>query len=351
LNRCKDTSLILSMSQSLPQKYKPIWIRDFNLAPDLDKAIRTFIEIGDLNLMFMGEPNAGKSTFLYAVIREYYGTEHIPDNNLMMISNLKEQGIGFFRNEMKTFCQTRSAIFGKKKLVVIDDFDIINEQSQHIFRNCIDKYSQNVNFLCACTNIHKVMECIQSRLHIIGFPSPNTTQIRTLMERITTDLSLRITDETKEYIIQLSGGSIRNVINNLEKIMLYDAETTDLELCQKLCTNISLQKFDTYMESFRLDYNLTTSVAILYEIYDHGYSVIDILDFFFSYIKTTTTLSEDEKYRLLPIICKYIAIFNEIHEDVVELALMTSDIGNLRFSYDPPRREPTVPFPTLPYTE
>ncbi len=305
------------------------------LAPDLEYAIRSFIEIGDLNLMFMGKPNAGKTTFLYAMIREYYGTEHIPLNNLMIISNLKEQGIGFFRNELKTFCQTRSAIFGKKKLVVIDDFDIINEQSQHIFRNCIDKYSQNVNFLCACANIHKVMECIQSRLHIIEFPSPNTTQIRALMNRIISDVHLRITDETKEYLIQLSGGSIRNVVNNLEKIMLYDTETTDLELCQKLCTNISLQQFDTYIASFRTDYNLANSVAILYEIYDHGYSVIDILDFFFSYVKTTGKLSEDEKYGLLPIICKYIAVFNEIHEDVVELALMTSDVGNggnLRFA-------------------
>ena len=60
--------------------------------------------------------------------------------------------------------------------------------------------------------------------------------------------------------------------------------------------------------------------------------LIDILDFFFSYIKTTDKLSEDEKYSLLPIICKYIAIFNEIHEDVVELALMTSDVGNLRLA-------------------
>jgi len=301
------------------------------LEPEFEAAVRTFVEIGDLNLLFVGKPNVGKTTFLYALVREYYGTKSPPDNNLMIISNLKEQGISFFRNEMKTFCQTRSAVFGKKKLVLIDDFDTINEQSQHIFRNYIDKYSQNVNFICACTNIHKVMECIQSRVHIIELPPPSAEQIRALADRIISEKQLRLTDETKEYLIQLSGGSVRNVINNLEKIMLYDAEMTDLELCHTLCSNISLQQFDTYIASFRNDYNLAKSVAILYEIYDHGYSVIDILDFFFSYVKTTDKLSEDEKYKMLPIICKYIAIFNEIHEDVVELALMTSDVGNLRF--------------------
>ena len=346
------------MAQSLPQQYKPIWINDFthlriedaqsgalssfktpingrvlneercNLNCEFETAVRAFVEIGDLNLMFVGKPNAGKTTFLYALVREYYGTKSLPDNNLMIISNLKEQGIGFFRNEMKTFCQTRSAVFGKKKLVLIDDFDTINEQSQHIFRNYIDKYSQNVNFVCSCTNIHKVMECIQSRVHIIGLPPPSTEQIRALADRIIAETRLRLTNDTREYLIQLSGGSVRNVINNLEKIMLYDAEMTDLELCQMLCSNISLQQFDTYISSFREDYNLANSIAILYEIYDHGYSVIDILDFFFAYVKTTDKMTEDEKYNLLPIICKYIAIFNEIHEDVVELALMTEDIGS-----------------------
>ena len=30
-----------------------------------------------------------------------------------------------------------------------DDVDIINEQSQQVFRNCIDKYSHNVNFIAS----------------------------------------------------------------------------------------------------------------------------------------------------------------------------------------------------------
>ena len=46
----------------------------------------------------------------------------------------------------------------------------------------------------------------------------------------------------------------------------------------------------------------------------------------FFYIKQTDILSENEKYNLLPIICKYIAIFHEIHEDNIELLLLTNDI-------------------------
>jgi DNA polymerase III delta prime subunit len=48
---------------------------------------------------------------------------------------------------VKTFCQTCSVIKGKKKIIVLDDIDLINEQSQQVFRNCIDKFSHNVNFI------------------------------------------------------------------------------------------------------------------------------------------------------------------------------------------------------------
>ena len=72
--------------------------------------------------------------------------------------------------------------------------------------------------------------------------------------------------------------------------------------------------------------NLNDSIALLYSIYDKGYSVIDILDNFFLFIKITNILNEDEKYKLIPYICKYITIFHNIHEDEIELALFTNNL-------------------------
>ena len=53
---------------------------------------------------------------------------------------------------------------------------------------------------------------------------------------------------------------------------------------------------------------------------------MDILDSLTQYIKRNEIMSEDFKYLLMPIICKYIAIFHEIHEDDIELILLTRDI-------------------------
>ena len=99
-------------------KYKSYFITDFFMPDDVFFVLKTLLEIDDLNIVFIGNSSSGKTTLLYAIIREYYGlskTDIIPDNNILFINNLKEQGINYYRNEMKTFCQSRSNIYGKKK--------------------------------------------------------------------------------------------------------------------------------------------------------------------------------------------------------------------------------------------
>ena len=56
---------------------------------------------------------------------------------------------------------------------------------------------------------------------------------------------------------------------------------------------------------------------------------IDILEFFFYFIKITNNLTEDEKYKCVPIILEYIIIFNKLQENPIELALFTGDLINV----------------------
>ena len=42
-------------------------------------------------------------------------------------------------------------------------------------------------------------------------------------------------------------------------------------------------------------------------------------------------LNEEEKYKIIPLICKYITMFHNIHEDEIELALFTNNLMELFF--------------------
>jgi len=316
--------------ESFISKYKPYYINDFNGNEKLISVIESLIQIDDINILVSGPNNAGKTSLLYAIIRKYYDldkTRTFPENNIMFINSLKEQGINYYRNEMKSFCQSKCSIYGKKKLIVIDDLDLINEQCQQVFRNHIDKYKNNVHFISVCSNIHKVIESIQSRLHIIKMESPTIQTIQYVMDKIIQKEQLNITNDAKEYLLTFSKHSIREIISHLEKISILTEKNDkiDIEQCKNIISNISYKQFELYLQHIK-NQDLESAVDILYHIYDYGYSVIDILDMFFAFIKNTHIINEDQKYKILPILCKYITYFHSLHEDIIEVVMFSNDL-------------------------
>jgi len=319
-----------SISETFISKYKPYSLKTFCMNPKTKSALETLFLINDLNILFIGDTGLGKTTVLYCLLRDYYGlskTDNLPETNIMFINNLKEQGIHFYRNEMKTFCQSHSSILNKKKVIVVDDLDNINEQSQQVFRNYIDKYKKNVHFISVCSNLNKIIDSIQSRLHLIPLYQPDETQIRHIMTEITTRENILLDSETEQYILSFSNNNIRILIQYLEKIAIID-RPINIDLCKNICSNISFQYFDQYITELQ-NRRISEAIAILYNIHDYGYSVIDIFDYFFTYIKTTSLISEDVKYKIIPFLCKYITIFHNIHEDVIELTFFTNHLSKI----------------------
>ena len=68
----------------------------------------------------------------------------------------------------------------------------------------------------------------------------------------------------------------------------------DLSIVKLLCTNISFHIFEEYTKAVT-EKKLQECIKILYSLYDQGYSVMDILDNYFLFIKTTNLLNETNK--------------------------------------------------------
>ena len=306
-------------------KYQPICFEDYENDAVI-QLLKSLIITEQLNILLTGETSCGKSSLLKTIITEYY-KGHSPEafnENVMYINSIKEQGINYYRNEVKTFCQTCSMIYGKKKIIIIDDIDFINEQSQQVFRNCIDKYTHNVCFICSCTNIHKVIENLQSRLAIVKMKYLSREIFKKVINKIKTIEHIDIDPDVEEFIINDSNNNVKNIITNMEKFKLYGKHIT-IKKAKTLCYNISFVLLEQYTV-FLLNKDLDSALRLIYDIYDKGYSVVDILYTYFTFVKKTDILTEDQQYNLIPYICKYITMFYNIHEDEVELALFTNNL-------------------------
>jgi replication factor C subunit 2/4 len=307
-------------------KFQPIYFNDFEVNNKIIEILQTFISIDYLNLLLIGSTGSGKTVYLNAIIKEYYKGLTYSDykDNILYINNLKEQGINYYRNEVKIFCQSSSSISNKKKIVIFDDIDLINEQSQQIFRNCIDKYNKNVHFISSTNNIQKVIESLQSRFTIIKVKPLDRELLHKFLIKIKTLENIDITEEAEQYILDICNNTTKKLINYMEKCKIINRKI-DIDLAMNICTNINFHDFQKYTE-FLKNKNIKDAILILYSIYDKGYSVMDILDTYFLFVKTTHMLSQEEKYNIIPFVCKYITIFYNIHENEIELALFSNNL-------------------------
>ena len=89
-------------------KYQPIYFDDFGKNNEVIDILKAFILMDNLNLLLLGNIASGKTSLLNAIIKEYY-KEYEPkdyEENVLFINSLKEQGINYYRTDVKTFCQT-----------------------------------------------------------------------------------------------------------------------------------------------------------------------------------------------------------------------------------------------------
>ena len=98
---------------------------------------------------------------------------------------------------------------------------------------------------------------------------------------------------------------------------------------------MSFYEFEKFTCKWHKERDIAAAIKIVRSIFDKGYSVMDILDSYFNFIKITPLLDEFEKYRCIKIVCAYISRFHTQHEDEIELIFLTHDLMNNNIQASP----------------
>ena len=138
---------------SFLKKYKPTHYKDFIIDDEYINLLNTLQNMDNLNILFIGEQGVGKTSLITATINEYYNTTKPSKYDVLYINSLKEQGINYYRNNLKTFCQTKCSNPLKKKFIIIDI------SKKKLFKKEKNAFCLSIGQLGKCISILKENSC------------------------------------------------------------------------------------------------------------------------------------------------------------------------------------------------
>ena len=308
-------------------KYRPGSLEDMLLSRAARCLVTTLPMCPAMSVLLLGPTGSGKTTMSSCIISAYYGDVDPNDlkDNILVINSLRDQGVHFYRSYLKAFCQTTCTIPGKRKTVVVDDVDTISPQCQEVIRHCLDAHSTRVNFVSSACNRHKIQEAIRSRSVTVKVPSPCVEDLRSLAVHIIEKEGISMDAAALDMLIRFSGRSFRLLINYLEKFVLLGVHVT-VKVLKTACTNIHDGMFKDYLDLALERRDFPSACKAVSAIYAEGYSVMDILDGLFAYLKNDESITELVKHEIITSVCRYTTAYTILHEHEIELMFLTASI-------------------------
>ena len=315
------------MNSLLLNKYQPNTLDDFYQEDSkLIHFIKKLINTNELKIIIIGNIGTGKTTLLNNILFKYYDVDNIFEvkNNVLYINNLKEQGISFYKNEVKMFCKSICEVKNKRKTIILDDIDLLSDQNQQIFKIHMDNYINNVNFICSCNNLNKINLGILSHLINIKLKNIDSNHLNHVLENICFNEKIYLDQALKSSILIYSNNSIKLLINNLEKYKILKEGEKDFNV-KMINNNLLINYLKDYYE-LCIFKKKDEAFNILTTVFNDGYSIIDIIDYMYTYLKNNNTINLEKKHLVIQILSKYTININNSFEDLLILYFLTIDI-------------------------
>jgi DNA polymerase III delta prime subunit len=309
------------------QHYIPRRIDELLLDDELIQFIRHLFSMDNMNLLIQGGQGTGKTSIIRCILNDYISEKAVPKGVFMTDNVLwptqTDENVQSWRECILQFCKKIPA-FNCKKFVILDDIDSLNTSFQQIIRTMIEEYSHKINFICSCQNPQNVIETIQSRLYSIKLTSIKKEHIEKIFNRIAEEHGMVFTPEAKKIMLNRTA-DVKDMITNMEKLKLLKYPIIgELELKENLL-NINHLDFARYLTLCSSFEGYKEAVKILEQYYYDGYSVNDILEEFFMYLKTLND-DDETRYKIIMCLMDSIAVFHNVHEHPIELYFFTKKV-------------------------
>ncbi|MEM4396875.1 MAG: replication factor C small subunit [Candidatus Woesearchaeota archaeon] len=264
------------------EKYRPTTFEEIIGQDEIISKVRSFVEKGEMpHLLFAGPPGTGKTTTAIVIAKQLYGEEY--REHFLELNASDERGIEVIRSKLKDFARSKKNPNVPFKIVYLDESDALTTAAQQALRRTMEKYSSETRFILSCNYLTKIIDPIQSRCAVFKFKKLQKEEIIKIIEKIAKNEKLKLTEEAKEAIYEISQGDCRKAENILQSCGVLRKEI-DKELVYSMASLILPSELKEILNAI-ISKNYYKAVSLLEQLIDkYALSGIDFITQFQSFV-------------------------------------------------------------------
>lgn len=284
--------------------------------------VNKYIHNDSMNLLLLG---IIPDYFIDEVINLYYNIKYKCEydsknhnENILFIDGYNDINSTICNNLIHNFSKKVNI---KKKFIIVYNFDNFSDNLQSGFKNYIHT---NIFYIFCSKSINKIYETIITRTNHILFEKLSNDNTMTYINKLCEKQNISLSEKDKNILIEknMTIKDIKNIFNYIRLLNKVDIKNI---LDNLYC--IDKKNIDCYFNNIE-NKDLNNSIKILFEIYDKGYSLIDIYFFLYEYIKNNINNNNNE---VIHIIAYYINKIYEGYDSKLSLVFFTNDCIQKRF--------------------
>lgn len=111
-----------------------------------------------------------------------------------------------------------------KKVYIVDEVHMLSKAAFNAFLKTLEEPPAHVVFILATTELEKVPDTIQSRCQVFTFKKPSAKVVAETVTRVAKAEGFTLEKASAELIALLSGGSFRDALSVLQKILVSSSD-------------------------------------------------------------------------------------------------------------------------------
>ena len=213
----------------------------------------------------------------------------------------------------------------KKRTLVVEDIDLLNSNGYDIILKCLNVYKANINIIITCVDKYKLSYQIMSRFNLMQCKYDEDKFIELYYDQLSKLPFKMENKEASDILLRHSNKSFQILHSLFDKLIYYGKKTYTCEDLISICGIIDNSIFETYTHLWQTK-KCTEANEQLNLFLEKGYTVVDILELYFVYIKTCDIIPSKIILNVIQAISEYITYFYAIHENNIELYFLTYDL-------------------------